>query len=254
MTAVNLLLDPTLGAELAWQKRGRGGPPDVMRQNKLDLKRTQQLNRERRREAAERPATGPQRNVPSKYREVSARFQKDETRGYSNYTRPKTADGGERPKATATAKSKPVAPWRPATAKQERPMTTNNGSGRAAAPQRVGTARPKTGTGRVPAYLKKRQQTWAKEEEERQFKETVLKDCPPGHVLLPEPERLRTLVILRRNLADFTAELSEMSISSSTLRYRQRKGDLEAQIVDTEQAISFFSRSKVFVKAAVGSK
>lgn len=101
--------------------------------------------------------------------------------------------------------------------------------------------------GVVPKYLQERKEGLQKEAEQ-QVREAPDPACPPGHVSLPDNERIDTLKRLRKCYADLIQELNMMPVRTDTLRMRHRKMELEKQLNKLEQGIKVFSRPKVFVK------
>ncbi|XP_056646579.1 uncharacterized protein LOC130451526 [Diorhabda sublineata] len=73
-------------------------------------------------------------------------------------------------------------------------------------------------------------------------------NCPPGHVLLSEEERVETLKTLRQNYEKLIFSLNSLSITCDTLRIRKRRIQLEDELRDTEEAIKVFDRPKVYIK------
>lgn len=102
--------------------------------------------------------------------------------------------------------------------------------------------------GHVPNYLRKRQEQWRIDEEER-IRNIPDPSIPPGHTLMPRDERLQTLELLKKKHKDMTTELNSLPVSCDTLRIKTRKTELEKKLRDIENAIKIFSRPKVFVKA-----
>lgn len=101
--------------------------------------------------------------------------------------------------------------------------------------------------GAVPSYLRKRQDQWRNDEQER-IANTPDPAMPPGHRQLPESERNQTLGLLKQKLNDLTGQLSRLPIGSDTVRVRQQRVSLDSQMSEVEEAIKIFSRPKVFVR------
>ena len=101
--------------------------------------------------------------------------------------------------------------------------------------------------GAVPSYLKKRQEEWHQHEIERISK---LPDpqCPPGHAVMPEKERIETLNLLSQNKHELLEEFKCMPMRTDTLRGSQKKALLENKLAEIDDAIKIFSRKKVYVK------
>lgn len=101
--------------------------------------------------------------------------------------------------------------------------------------------------GKVPKYLKVRQEQW-KEEEAIRIANIPDPSIPPGHTLMPREERLQTLASLQKNQEELIAQLNALPVRVDTLRVKTRKAELERKLVEIEGAIKIFSRPKVFVK------
>lgn len=101
--------------------------------------------------------------------------------------------------------------------------------------------------GKVPKYLKARQQQW-KEEEAIRIANTPDPSVPPGHTLMPREERLQTLASLEKNQTELLAQLNALPVRVDTLRVKTTKAELERKLSEIESAIKIFSRPKVFVK------
>lgn len=101
--------------------------------------------------------------------------------------------------------------------------------------------------GKVPKYLKARQQQW-KEEEAIRIANMPDPSVPPGHTLMPRDERLQTLASLQKNQTELLAQLNALPVRVDTLRVKTSKAELERKLSEIESAIKIFSRPKVFVK------
>jgi len=66
-------------------------------------------------------------------------------------------------------------------------------------------------------------------------------------MLLPEEERVKTLDLLKQNLAKVISELASFPLSITTPSRQRRKQELETQVDEIEQAIDMFSRKKVLI-------
>lgn len=104
--------------------------------------------------------------------------------------------------------------------------------------------------GTVPDYLVKRKETWAKDKAEK-LKHQPDPDCPKGHKVVPEAERRRVLEKLKLSIEDTEKQLCSMPMRQcDTLKYKQRKADLEGKLHELDEAIKIFSKKKVFVRAS----
>ncbi|GFN86298.1 enkurin domain-containing protein 1-like [Plakobranchus ocellatus] len=101
--------------------------------------------------------------------------------------------------------------------------------------------------GEVPDYLRKRNQMWQREEEER-IRNTPDPAMPPNHRQLPDSERTETLNLLTQKQNDVIGQIQKLPIGADTMRVRQHRQSLEKQLVEIEEAIKIFSRPKVFVR------
>lgn len=101
--------------------------------------------------------------------------------------------------------------------------------------------------GNVPKYLKTRQERWKKEEETR-LANIPDPSIPPGHSLMPDDERRKTLALLNKSQDEMLRELQSLPVSKDTLRVKQRKEHLEKKLQEVDTAVKIFSRPKVFVK------
>jgi len=88
---------------------------------------------------------------------------------------------------------------------------------------------------------------WARKEEER-LKSLPDPDCPAGHIVMPENERLTTLSQLQKSQNEMLAELNSLPFSRDSLRIRQKREDLEKQLKKIEEGITILSKPKVFIR------
>ncbi|XP_038060146.1 enkurin domain-containing protein 1-like isoform X2 [Patiria miniata] len=101
--------------------------------------------------------------------------------------------------------------------------------------------------GAVPKYLKGRQKQWAKQEEER-IRNIPDPDMPPGHKMMAQEERLKTLGVLKEKEKELQQQLHKLPLKAETLRAKTREAEVNSQLAEVEEAIKIFSRSKVFIK------
>lgn len=73
-------------------------------------------------------------------------------------------------------------------------------------------------------------------------------NCPPGHTVLSEEERLDTLNIAHKKQQDLIDELNRMPMASRTLRVRNRQIEIEKELNKLDDIVKIFSRLKVYVK------
>lgn len=115
------------------------------------------------------------------------------------------------------------------------------------APAASATARPDFG--RIPDYLIQRKIARAKQELE-ELANAPDPDCPPGMQLMPEHERQATVRLLGANREAVLVQINKMPLSCDTFGLKRKKGLLEAQLKEIEDAIKIFSRPKVFIDLA----
>jgi hypothetical protein len=95
--------------------------------------------------------------------------------------------------------------------------------------------------------LKERKEIWEREEAER-IANLPDPSIPPGHVIMPKQQRLQTLEALKENQSQMMKEIQSLSLTADTLRVRKRRNELEYKLIEIEDAISIFSKPKVFIK------
>nr|CAH0113359.1 unnamed protein product [Daphnia galeata] len=101
--------------------------------------------------------------------------------------------------------------------------------------------------GVVPKYLTSRKTQWAQMEEEK-LKNLPDPDCPIGHIMMPELERLETLNRLKQSQINLNEEFNCLPLSKDSLKIRQKKEDIEKQLTKVEEGIRVLSKPKVFVR------
>ena len=70
---------------------------------------------------------------------------------------------------------------------------------------------------------------------------------PKGMILLGEEERIKALTALNRTLDALYQDIQRLPLTLVTLSQIRRKNDLEAKIREVEEAITIFSREKVYI-------
>ena len=100
--------------------------------------------------------------------------------------------------------------------------------------------------GSVPRYLRTRQAQWA-EEAAAALAAIPDPDCPPGHVRLPEEERLQMVESFSSQHAGLLKDLNRLPVSSDSRRVVNRRKELETNLTQLEEDIKKFSRPKVFM-------
>eukprot|EP00003_Mantamonas_plastica_P029456 TRINITY_DN697_c0_g3_i3.p1 TRINITY_DN697_c0_g3~~TRINITY_DN697_c0_g3_i3.p1 ORF type:complete len:411 (+),score=148.34 TRINITY_DN697_c0_g3_i3:638-1870(+) len=102
--------------------------------------------------------------------------------------------------------------------------------------------------GKVPEYLQQRK---AELEEQKRLEEEALAeidyDCPPGMVALPDEERVETLERLVNTKKELENQLASFVVVIHTEGQKRRKAAIETKLLELDDAIRLFSRSKVYV-------
>ncbi|CAL8072607.1 unnamed protein product [Calicophoron daubneyi] len=101
--------------------------------------------------------------------------------------------------------------------------------------------------GAVPHYIIKRRQE-ARRAALMAAKNEPDPDQPPGHRKMSDKERRETLVLLKNAHNELSEEWNRLPVRMDTLRIRTRRAELERRLGELEQAITIFSKPKVFVK------
>jgi hypothetical protein len=101
--------------------------------------------------------------------------------------------------------------------------------------------------GTVPRYLLERREKWRKESEEADKKRKESADAPVGKVKLTDSERLVALHKMKDEYKNICDEMSRFPIRSDTLRVRQRRIELEKDLVRLEDGINKYEKEKVYV-------
>lgn len=102
--------------------------------------------------------------------------------------------------------------------------------------------------GEVPGYLQQRTARWAAEAEAKAAAEKAAAECPPGHRLMPESERVETLALLRANIAEAQDALTKLPFRIDGPTATKKRGDLEAKLKKMEDALTVFNKPKVYVR------
>lgn len=116
-------------------------------------------------------------------------------------------------------------------------------SGRSTASTMIST---KHKTGSVPKYLKTRQAKW-RDAEAAALAAIPDPDCPPGHRLLSQEDRLEGLEARRERHKEVIMQVNRLPVSSDTRRVRMRREELEAELGTLDAEITVYTRNKVFV-------
>ncbi|EDV59689.1 uncharacterized protein LOC6542980 [Drosophila erecta] len=99
---------------------------------------------------------------------------------------------------------------------------------------------------RLPRYLEKQKR---EKEVAKQLAESLDPDCPRGHVLLSDQDRLTHLTNAKKRYEQLVNELNHMPMTAQTLRVRNRKAEIDKELTIVEEDIRIYSKAKVFVLA-----
>ncbi|XP_043649363.1 uncharacterized protein LOC122617529 [Drosophila teissieri] len=99
---------------------------------------------------------------------------------------------------------------------------------------------------RLPRYLEKQKREKAVA---KQLAESLDPDCPRGHVLLSDQDRLTHLTNAKKRYEQLVNELNHMPMTAQTLRVRNRKAEIDKELTTVEEDIRIYSKAKVFVLA-----
>ncbi|XP_044317918.1 uncharacterized protein LOC108041263 [Drosophila rhopaloa] len=99
---------------------------------------------------------------------------------------------------------------------------------------------------RLPRYLEKQKREKAVA---KQLAEAQDPDCPRGHVLLSDQDRLTHLTNAQKRYEQLVNELNHMPMTAQTLRVRNRKAEIDKELTTVEEDIRIYSKAKVFVLA-----
>jgi hypothetical protein len=102
--------------------------------------------------------------------------------------------------------------------------------------------------GHVPRYLEDRKAQKMQEEAERR-RNAPDPNCPPGMVAMPDEERRSTLATLQASRQECIHQLERMPFVIETPSMKQKQKNLELKIREIDNAITLFSRPKVYVTA-----
>lgn len=99
--------------------------------------------------------------------------------------------------------------------------------------------------GKLPKYLIE----YKEKEVERHKQEALIdRDCPAGHVPVSDEERQITLKTAEEKQLELIAELNRLPMTSTTLRVRNRRIEIERESRELDAVIKTFSKIKVYMK------
>lgn len=98
--------------------------------------------------------------------------------------------------------------------------------------------------GEIPKYLQERKAEWTKDQEEKRRLE-LDPDCPPNHVPLSEAGRSKLLAALRAKHDALSHKVQMLPMTSTTLRTRAYREQLQEDMLQVESAIRHFTVNKV---------
>ncbi|XP_075224105.1 uncharacterized protein LOC142325979 [Lycorma delicatula] len=100
--------------------------------------------------------------------------------------------------------------------------------------------------GVLPKYL--REQKKEHEKLQRDMQTDIDPECPPGHSVLPDEERVKHLAQLKQRYLDLVSQLNSLPVRTDTLRTRRRRMEIEKELDKIDAGIKLFSRDKLFIK------
>ncbi|KAH8373114.1 hypothetical protein KR009_012123 [Drosophila setifemur] len=99
---------------------------------------------------------------------------------------------------------------------------------------------------RLPRYLEKEKREKA---EAKQLADLKDFDCPRGHILLTDQERLSYLTSAQKRYEHLVSELNHLPMTAQTLRVRNRKAEIDRELTTVEEEIRIYSKAKVYMMA-----
>ncbi|XP_060835156.1 uncharacterized protein LOC132918089 [Rhopalosiphum padi] len=109
--------------------------------------------------------------------------------------------------------------------------------------------------GEIPKYLKDRKALKEKNEKETQKKLAIRRElgiddpaCPPGHILLPETERLDHLTKIKKDYNQLVMQLNMLPVASDSYKMKEKRKHIEKELDQVQLGIKLFSKDKLYVK------
>ncbi|XP_026806344.1 uncharacterized protein LOC113549309 [Rhopalosiphum maidis] len=109
--------------------------------------------------------------------------------------------------------------------------------------------------GEIPKYLKDRKALKEKNEKETQKKLAIRRElgiddpaCPPGHILLPETERLDHLTKIKKDYNQLVMQLNMLPVASDSYKMKEKRKYIEKELDQVQLGIKLFSKDKLYVK------
>jgi len=235
------------------QNRERKAMEAHMDEDKFVLKEFKNVpSQVSKRVAADRQAAKARKEAVNNGNAPDTKFLKKGAREERDGSKPAPIKPFERPGAKKKS-NLPMEVLRPQVA-PERPQrdfqAENMGKVRQAKKEvlkQEGSSKP-ANYGKVPKYLKERQNELKSEQDELRRLAEMDVDCPPGMRRLPEAERQQMLKQLDENREKVAAEIAKLPFVIDTVGLRKKKQALENKIKEIDNAVRIFSRKKVYVE------
>ncbi|XP_022228938.2 uncharacterized protein LOC111078527 [Drosophila obscura] len=100
---------------------------------------------------------------------------------------------------------------------------------------------------RLPRYLEKEKREKAAAKELADARDP---DCPRGHFLLPEQDRVGHLHSAQKRYDGLISELNHMPMTAQTLRVRNRKAEIDKELTIVDEEIRVYSKPKVYLSSS----
>ncbi|XP_017150116.2 uncharacterized protein LOC108160555 [Drosophila miranda] len=100
---------------------------------------------------------------------------------------------------------------------------------------------------RLPRYLEKEKREKAAAKELADARDP---DCPRGHTLLSEEDRVGHLNSAKKRYDGLISELNHMPMTAQTLRVRNRKAEIDKELGIVDEEIRVYSKPKVYISSS----